>query len=684
MNKNLFLELAKEAEQQLLNQNIKKALGKMESMLYLCPDPRLEDELNSLSYAFEGMLNCVRRGFKDDKRVASFQQMLEQSWTMYWNIIRKFKLTQSEGAYRKAFSQNLAEFPYRTYIEHLEKFPSNISLKDEHESFTIQLFNQIWTSIALKAEEVLELESLFTNEKILIEDRLMAISALMLSAIDFPDKHKIAILHHLCESPVTEIQVRAWVAMVVLCFTLNRYGIFSKEFSDFGKTIQLEENQEKLCSILRCFYESKNTIKLTQQLNERLMPELRKQQDINKKLMFDISIDVNEESHKLHKEMEKSAVIMDKLSKSGKDIYFGTFCHFKSFEFFRTVANWFYPFCSLHSATKDTFEKKKGLLDAFMEICPFCDSDKWSVFLIFQKSDAKFVVPEGVELRQPGHIKKDWKTYCNYYIQDLYRFYQLSTFRFEFNNPFKSQMDPTQYPFFMGSLDNEHKMKIAKMLINHDEAQSAVDIIEHLPHNKKEDLATLAYGYMQLEQYAKAVTLYQKCDIEDNDIKNKKYLATCYKKLGKWQKAAILLEELASQDSKLELKHLMHSAQCLIQGQKYKDALKLLYKIEYLQSQHTQALRAIVWCNFKIKQPLKALNSWMKIKKKNEEDWLNGGHIYWALNEEDKAYNCYHQFFEESEDKEKAASIFMEDAKNLSLYQINEMDALLMLQALGY
>lgn len=684
MNKNLFLELAKEAEQQLLNKNIRKALSIMESMLYLCPDPRFEDELNSLSYAFEGMLNCVRRGIKDESRSSSFNQMLEQSWMMYWNIMRKYKLTQSESTYRKAFINNLAEFPYRVYNEHLEKFTSDTSLMKEHESFVLQLFNQIWTSTHLKKDDVLDLNAIFTNENILLADKLMVISALMLSAIEFPDRYKLSILHHLCKSNITEIQVRAWVAMVILCMTLNRYGIFNKELAGFGKTVLEAGNQEKLCQITHGLYESKNTAKLTQQLNEELMPQLRKQQNIDKKKSMLSNPDLSAESQKLHKKMEESALMMDKLSRTGKDIYFGTFCHFKSFEFFKTVANWFYPFSKLHSATKETLLKKKGYLDAFMEVCPFCESDKWSIFFIFQHADAKLIVPEGMELQQPGHVKKDWKTCCNHYIQDLYRFYQLCVYRFEFINPFKAEMDPTHYPFLFDSLDNIHKMAIAKTLMNHNEAQSAVNIIEQLPHENKEDIATLAYGYMQLEQYAKAITLYQKCTITDDDVRIKKHLATCYKKLGKWQKAAELLEGISSKDSKNEIKHLMQSAQCLIQGQKFKDALKILYKIEYLQSHHAQALRAIVWCNFKIKQPLKALNNWLKIDKKTAEDWLNGGHVYWALNDEENAFNCYKQFFEASEDKEKALSNFKDDIKNLSAYQITEMDALLMLQALGF
>ncbi len=685
MNKNLFLELAKDAEQQLLNQNIRKALNKMESMLYLCPDPKLEDDLNSLSYAFEGMLNCVRRGIKDENRMSSFMQMLEQSWVMYWNIIRKFKLTQSENTYRKAFSSMLTEFPYLVYNEHLEKFPSDTSLKKEHESLVVQLFNQIWTATSLKKKDIEDLECILHNDKILLADRQMVVSALMLSALEFPNSQKLTILNRLCESDIPEIQVRAMVAMVLLCFILTRYGIFSKELADFGNIIKKSGYQDKLVHVYHSLYESKNTTKLTQQLNEKLMPQLRKEQEMGKKFMENITNSgSSSESHELNKKMEQSALIMDKLSKSGKDIYFGTFCHFKSFDFFKTVAHWFYPFNKLHSATKDTFIKKKGYLDAFMEVCPFCESDKWSVFFIFQQAEAKLVVPEGMELRQPSSVKKEWKTYCNYYIQDLYRFYHLCIFRFEFYNPFKAVMDPTNYPILLESLDNAHQMEIAKILMNHNESCSAVNIIEKLPHDSKDDMATLAYGYMQLEEYAKAITLYQKCIVADNDTKTKKHLATCYKKHGKWQKAAELFEEISSQDTKNEIKYLMQSAQCLIQGQKYKDALKILYKIEYLQIQHTQALRAIVWCNLKVKQPLKALNYWMKIRKKTEEDWLNGGHIYWALNEEDNAFNCYKQFFEISENKEKASSIFMDDIKSLSIYQINEMDALLMLQALGY
>ena len=396
MDYQLFNDLSVSAYNELTSGNIKKAIDNMQSMLYLCPNPELEEKMNALSRALEGLLNCIRNGIQDENREDSFQQMKTTGWLILTSINRWAKINYPSHIFNKIYNSNIRK-SYSTYTSQL-KSPVTTPLEAElHDSFSIQLFNQIWLSQQLSKEEAKEIEELINSSDIQLADKLMTISAIMLCCLESPVPQKFSILTKCCYSEIPEIQIRALVGMFSLSLSFDNCFFFPQEMKAFSDFFSDPEHQDKLCTIVHWFYETKDVPEFTKKFNDQFMPRLHRENEKGRELMGKMNDPESmEEIEKLQGKMQESSRIMGKLYQNGKDVYYGSFRNYKKSAFFKEAANWFYPFSKTRFESFAQFSNdKKPLVGHILDICNFCDNDKWSFFFLMKNMQATINIAEG-------------------------------------------------------------------------------------------------------------------------------------------------------------------------------------------------------------------------------------------------------------------------------------------------
>ena len=87
------------------------------------------------------------------------------------------------------------------------------------------------------------------------------------------------------------------------------------------------------------------------------------------------------------KTLEENMQKMIDMQRSGADIYFGGFAQMKRHSFFLKTCNWLMPFTPHHPAVSKIWNGVQGkrFLHKMMQTGSFCESDKYSFVLAFDK-----------------------------------------------------------------------------------------------------------------------------------------------------------------------------------------------------------------------------------------------------------------------------------------------------------
>ena len=133
------------------------------------------------------------------------------------------------------------------------------------------------------------------------------------------------------------------------------------------------------------------------------------------------------------------------------------------------------------------------------------------------------------------------------------------------------------------------------------------------------------------------------------------------------------------------LNNALQIGQCLARMEQHTDALAYFYKVEYLEKNPDNARRAIAWCSFvsgKHEEALKYYRLLLDGSSPKANDWMNIGHVYFAMHQVPQAIQHYQQ----AQSSEKSHSNFIEKFnkdRNVLLTQgLTEEDLQIMLDLL--
>ncbi len=664
--------------------------------------PELRDDLENVRSNYNAMLQCFKRGVDDPKREDIFFEMEEFVFQTYQNVIlNELILSNQVLLAAKKRAENIELLHVRELLEN-------------HQG-DLEFYNVLFSAVLTSWRWDGKLEEYYTNLIIDPEtDPVLAsllLSALTLSTLLVFDFCKFSTLMEVYRTTENvSLQERALVGWCFSsCYVTDRERDDVKQavlecLEDEAAVNEIVELQKQ---VFYCMEAEKDSEKTTQMLMSNLSSEQVARtfkSDLEDSSLNEILYPEQEEENA--EMLEKHVAMMNQMQKEGSDIYFGGFSQMKSFAFFHRLANWFMPYSIDNPALdplRQAFDGDDKILRTLRDSSPFCESDKFSFSFALLNTmklgpaQVKQVLRENVMFAGSSKMlnemdPKTWKR--RMYLQDLCRFFKVSSFASAFTNPFDED-DKEEVPgcLFLESWDLgkssvllQPRLKICRFLVKRKDYKHLGQFAS-LISNEKLDEGTLLYAlYLMNYQHAyhEAVMLLSVLYISEGDKVNLtviKAMAKCLMELKMYEEALVKYRHI--QNRKPSNSNLLKMAYCMLYTNQVEEAMEILYKLDYENPNNNDVVRSLAWGNMLRENFDSAIALYQKLQTlpggASVEDVYNTGLCYWLKG--NMAKSC--EFFKEYNDKKgkKDPSLFEKidsDYHLLEKHGINYGDLYLM------
>lgn len=698
---------------------LKNAFDFLQGLVAGIRDYSFQDKLNELQDTYKYMLRYRVEGVKDPLQEQIYNNLLASTYELADLVKHKGLAVESPLSYysRRRTLQVQPPVSYSQLHRLLTTPAGAVSQELQFESALSTLFQKLWVSNPLKAEEVVQIKGILEDDTLPFTVGSQIVSALMLGLQAAFDKEKLMLLFDAADRPEEEIRVRALIGILLTLYSYRkRTSLYPQIEGRLSSLAEVYPNFTKaLRSITLRFILARETEKITRKLQDEIIPEMMKlSPKISKKINLkdlspeQLSDEMNPEwqdmfaDSSLGKKMEE----FSELQQEGADVMHSTFIHLKHFPFFRELSNWLLPFTTDYSAFGGRFSKNQGekqMLDSMTLAAFMCNSDKYSFYfsmmqlpeehrrIMMNQFDSQ--ATELIQQTKEELISKRGKfdTIAGQYIQDLYRFYKLYPGHLDFDDIFTFALDFHNLPILQPYISDEESLSsIAEYYLRKNYFSDALVIYNHLAKtNTESDILFQKIGYCkQMTGDLKgALEAYLRADLLNTESKWViRRIAGCYRALKRPEEALKYYHryEILSPDN---LSVQISIGHCHLELKNYNEALKYYFKVDYLDNKSNKAWRPIAWCSFLTGKYDQARNYYKKIlhNQPNMQDLLNAGHTEWALQNIKGALSYYKQaLLMENADFSKFQEQFNQDIPDLLVAGIEKSEVPLMLDQLRY
>ena len=703
-----------EIKELIYNHKLKEAIEKLHDYASSTDDWQIKSDIENIKTTYDLMLQYTSQGMNDPKRNEMYnsltgkvfylnervktQKMLEDGNSYVSQLYREDRHTPSEGytEIRLKLEEKLKDLsisdmydePYRSDLTETQ-----IKIR---QSILESLFNKTWKPVIWNEEDYNGALSIIGSETITDNDKALFISAICLSLIYQLDVYRFRLLLHSylkCQSPV--ITQRALTGMMIAMYLHEETISFS--FPGLWEEINLMKDNpyflDDFYTIIVQVILSLETENINKKMRDEIIPSIMQSTELTSPIenISEMNIqefieDIIEENPEWKENIEKikdQIKELDMLRQEGADTNMCTFSNLKSYPFFYEPSHWFYIFSTdvpaIYEMMVDKGKDYASFINTMLKATDMCNSDKFSLCLTFKTMpelpinamnsglDAQNKMNE--ELEGANSEKKKRQTESRHFIQDLYRFCKLWRKYYEKNDIFSTGITLWQNIHIRKIVKESGRLKqLADYLFTKGYINDAmfiyIDIIDENP-NDYEAFQKIGYVNILNKDYSSAIKNLLKANtLAPGNVWTLKNLAHCYKKKKRYDLAYEYLKE-AEQINPDDLNICNLIGQALISDGIYDEALKYMFKVEYMTKGRTSAQRAIAWCYFMTDRYDAATDMYSKILEKKEataEDWLNAGHVYMLKNDIKNAIAFYKKANE------------MLDKKTTSFYNIYSSD----------
>lgn len=699
------------------NKELKGAFDSIQALIAGTREYTFQDRLNELQDTYKYMLRYRIEGAKDPMQEQIYQNLQISTYNLADQIKHKSLAIESPLSYysRRRSLQVQPSVSYenlhRQLLHHYES-----GNKKEFEAFQILLFNKIWVSNPLTADETKELKSILENRNLPFITGSQIVSALLLGLEAAFDIEKLDLLFDAAALTEEEIKVRALIGILLTLYIYRkRTDIYPQISNRLAAMAEIPGFTKAIRTITLRFILARETEKITRKLQDEIIPEMMKlSPKINKKINMkdftpeQLGDEMNPEwenilaDSSLGKKMEE----FSELQQEGADVMHSTFIHLKSFPFFHEMSNWLLPFTSEHTFLGDQFNRNNGekqMLDSMTLAAFMCNSDKYSLYFSMMQlpEEARKVMMNQFDSQATELIQQNKEELVNkrgkleiitsQYIQDLYRFHKLYPGHLDFLDIFTLPLDFHNLPILQPYISDEESLTvIAEYYLRKNYFEDALITFNRLAQlNQSSEILFQKIGYCKQMNgdLEGALAAYLHADLLNSESKWViRRIAGCYRSLKQPAEALKYYRryELLNPDN---LSVQISIGHCLLELKQYDEALKCFYKVDYLDNQSQKAWRPIAWCSFLTGKYDQARNYYKKILSNhpNMQDLLNAGHTEWALQNIKGALSYYIQAVDlEGGNLQKFLEQFNQDIPDLLIAGIEESEVALMLDQLRY
>lgn len=686
----------------VLDRKLGKAINGLENYLLTYPRQSDMEQLTSLRDDYCLMADYWQRGFDDPQRDEVFDRLLRRMYVLTSNIGTHWQLSNS--AFLKAMHQRprkiRQDWSMASVRASMETFVSDVAMlqlepeearqqKGEevyrrHWETMRDLFDYILTSHQWRdglADTFLEL---LLSPTLYTTDQQLIVSAITLSAMQTFCFQKFRVLAKVYMQATDEPLRQAALVGWVLAMDARPARLYTEMKDMVEQMCEDERTRHELMELQMQLIYCLEADADTATIQKEILPDIMSGSNIKVTKQGLVEMDEDTLDDILHPEtseqnierMEQSMKRMVDMQQQGADIYFGGFAQMKRFPFFNETSNWLVPFYPQHPAISRIWRGTRGkkFLKAITKVGAFCDSDKYSFVLAFDqvldrlpKGMLKLIeegeataMPIGGEValedqKQPAFIRR-------VYLQNLYRFFRLFSYRKEFFNPFEQENAKQRLIFFTSqllkcdTLVQEH-LAVASFLMKRHRYEDTAKVIETIPEERRDFQAYMVMGAALQhigekpglsagECYRKAVALRPDSDKALAGLARTLFVQQDYD------------EALEIYNKLMELRpdnraHQLNAAVCLIHAGNAGDALKLLYKLNYEDGEDLAIQRVLAWAltvEGKYEQADKLYCNLLAQEKPQAGDMLNYGYCLWLSKNITAAIGMFRKFLENQGD----------------------------------
>ena len=208
--------------------------------------------------------------------------------------------------------------------------------------------------------------------------------------------------------------------------------------------------------------------------------------------------------------------------------------------------------------------------------------------------------------------------------------------------------------------------------------------MEQLPfgeENQVEFYQKFGYALQKEKRFEEAIRTYHKADIlKPGNSWTNRHLATCYRMTQAYEQAIHYyrkVEEIQPENANV----IYYIGHCLTEMKKQDEALNYFFKLDFIEKSSVRAWRGIGWCSFvcgKYEQAKKYYEKAIE-QKPSAIDYMNSGHVSWAMGHIEEAATAYGKAVIASGNRQKFDEMFENDKEVLAEQGIPHQDIPLML-----
>ena len=685
------------------NRRLGYAITQLEN--FLLSNPQLKTDLEkliSIQNDYKLMSDYWQRGYDDPEREMVYSQLLRRLYVLATNIIihdRIFHVSFLKSMHTRP-RQARKNWSIISRRRQLEEFVSDVAMLEfepeeklreksiqiyvRHQLLTHDLFDYILTSRLWNDELADAFVDILLSPTIDTIDQQLIVSAITLSAINHFGINKFRILTEVSlKSTDEEVRQRALVGWV-FCLDERKTAIYPEMEEMVRNFCENQDCLDQLAGLQIQLIYCMETEQDQRTIKDEIIPDILQGNSVKLTSRGLIEMEEDKLEEILHPEkterdmerMEESINRIVEMQKRGTDVYFGGFSQMKRFSFYNQLSNWFVPFYPQHPSISQIWNNTTGktFLHTITNLGAFCDSDKYSFILAFDQVLKKLppkmlemiengeasAMPLGGEIpieeqRQKAFIRRR-------YLQNVYRFFRLFSMRSEFRNPFE---ESSQYVFFANQLFRhtqlaDRMLEIASFLMKHKRFNEAKMVIDNYETESYSSDYYLMKGSLLMRLPMRvsdsAVECFQQALEQKTDSEQAiSGLARANFRNQNYAEALKAYRRLI--DMKPDHRsYLLNAAICLTNMNENQEALKLLYKLEYLYPDDVNAKSVLAWVQTiegKYEQAEKNYLQLLSQEQPQLVDMLNIGYCKWLEGKIVDAINHFKQIILRQQDGER-------------------------------
>lgn len=713
------------------------AITKLENYLLTYPQSADMERLNALKDSFRLLTIYWQRGYADPEREQMYTRLLQQVYNLTTNIATRYQ--QSVSPFLKAIHQRPRtpdkSWSVQTIRSKMENFVSEVALLElepegtrkelsrllyqSHMEEMRDLFEYILTSHQWKDTIANTFIQLLLSPTLASIDQQLIASAIMMSCQQNFCFQKFRILTEVYRQSTDEpLRQRALVGWVINADS-SKAAVFPEMKEIVRGLCESAECRNELTELQMQLLFTVNAEEYTNKIQHEILPDIISNSNVKVTQKGLIEMDEDKLEDILHPEqaernmerMEQSMKRMAEMHKQGADIYFGGFSQMKRFTFFTEISNWFVPFYKQHPAISAIWNNTKGkkFLQLITSVGAFCDSDKYSFVLAFNqvldrlpKSVVQMVeqgeaipVPLGGETdleeqAKPAFVRR-------MYLQDIYRFYKLFPSRSEFRNPFLNTDAGSAMVFFSGELFKDTALEsdfisVVGFLMKRGLYAEALSVMKNMSDSKHDLNYFLMMGSIlqhlpSCEELSPLLFFKEALALDpDNERALTGYARSLFTKqdyaesLQAYKKLMLLAPDHVS--------YQLNAAICHINLNQCEEALKILYKLDYMHPDEPKTKRVLAWTLTlagKYEQADKLYIQLLAAEEPAPSDWLNCGYCQWMAGQVTKALDMFRHFIaaQQPDEVNMEREFMTNEYQLLTSHNISDVEIMLMLNELG-